>query len=155
MTTTNPTSIHMLLVDDDPGDVRLTLEALKLSKLYTSIDVVENGEEALAYLRREGNYAKSPRPDLILLDLNMPRKDGRETLRELKEDPDLSLIPVVVLTTSSAEIDVLKSYELGANCYISKPVDIFQFVNVVRATEQFWFTVVKLPPKSERTAARD
>jgi two-component system response regulator len=139
--------IHILLVDDDPGDVHLTLEALKRSKLYSSIDNVDNGEEALAYLRQEGKYAKSPRPDLILLDLNMPRKDGRETLEEIKKDPQLHRIPVVVLTTSSSESDILKSYDLGANCYITKPVDLTQFMKVIHETESFWFAVVKLPPK--------
>ncbi len=145
--TVNPNLIHILLVDDDPGDVRLTLEALRRSKLYSSIDTVENGEEALAYLRREARYAGARRPDLVLLDLNMPRKDGRETLAEIKADPDLRQIPVVVLTTSSAESDVLKSYDLGANCYITKPVDLSQFMKVIQETESFWFAVVKLPPK--------
>ena len=139
--------IHILLVDDDPGDVRLTLESLKRSKLYSSIDTVDNGEEALAYLRQEGKYSNSPRPDLILLDLNMPRKDGRETLEEIKKDPKLRLIPVVVLTTSSSEADVFKSYDLGANCYITKPVDLTEFMKVIHETESFWFAVVKLPPK--------
>ena len=143
----NPSIIHILLVDDDPGDVRLTLEALKRSKLYSSIDNVENGEEALAYLRNEGKYSNAPRPDLILLDLNMPRKDGRETLAEIKRDADLHLIPVVILTTSSAESDVFKSYDLGANCFITKPVDLAQFMQVIQETELFWFAVVKLPPK--------
>ena len=143
----NPDIIHILLVDDDPGDVRLTLEALKRSKLYSSIDNVENGEEALAYLRRQGKYANAPNPDLILLDLNMPRKDGRETLDEIKSDPELRRIPVVILTTSSSEADVLKSYDLGANCFITKPVDLAQFMKVIHETESFWFAVVKLPPK--------
>ena len=143
----NPDIIHILLVDDDPGDVRLTLEALKRSKLYSSIDNVENGEEALAYLRRQGKYANAPLPDLILLDLNMPRKDGRETLDEIKSDPELRRIPVVILTTSSLEADVVKSYDLGANCYITKPVDLAQFMKVIYETESFWFAVVKLPPK--------
>jgi len=145
--TVNPSIIHILLVDDDPGDVRLTLEALKRSKLYSSIDNVENGEEALAYLRRQGKYANAPLPDLILLDLNMPRKDGRETLAEIKSDPELRRIPVVILTTSSLEADVVKSYDLGANCYITKPVDLAQFMKVIHETESFWFAVVKLPPK--------
>ena len=143
----NPDIIHILLVDDDPGDVRLTLEALKRSKLYSSIDNVENGEEALAYLRRQGKYANAPLPDLVLLDLNMPRKDGRETLDEIKSDPELRRIPVVILTTSSSEADVLKSYDLGANCFITKPVDLAQFMKVIHETESFWFAVVKLPPK--------
>ncbi|HTF91584.1 MAG TPA: response regulator [Verrucomicrobiae bacterium] len=145
--TVNPNIIHILLVDDDPGDVRLTLEALKRSKLYSSIDHVENGEEALAYLRRQGKYANATLPDLVLLDLNMPRKDGRETLEEIKSDPELHRIPVVVLTTSSSEADVLKSYDLGANCYITKPVDLAQFMKVINVTEAFWFAVVKLPAK--------
>jgi chemotaxis family two-component system response regulator Rcp1 len=145
--TVNPSIIHILLVDDDPGDVRLTLEALKRSKLYSSIDNVENGEEALAYLRRQGKYTNAPNPDLILLDLNMPRKDGRETLDEIKSDPELRRIPVVILTTSSSEADVLKSYDLGANCFITKPVDLAQFMKVIHETESFWFAVVKLPPK--------
>jgi CheY-like chemotaxis protein len=145
--TVNPSIIHILLVDDDPGDVRLTLEALKRNRLYSSIDNVENGEEALAYLRRQGKYANAPLPDLVLLDLNMPRKDGRETLAEIKSDPELRRIPVVILTTSSLEADVVKSYDLGANCYITKPVDLAQFMKVIYETESFWFAVVKLQPK--------
>ncbi len=137
--------IEILLVDDDPGDVRLTVEALKRSKVHTHLSVAGDGVEAMAFLRQEGKYVGAIRPDIILLDLNMPRKDGREVLAELKSDPTLKNIPVVVLTTSAEEEDVLKSYELHANCYITKPVDLKQFMTVVTAIDDFWFTVVKLP----------
>jgi CheY-like chemotaxis protein len=142
----NPDIIHILLVDDDPGDVRLTLEALKRSKLYSSIDHVENGEEALAYLRHEGKYANSLLPDLILLDLNMPRKDGREALREIKADPDLRRIPIVVLTTSKAEEDIYRTYDLGANSFITKPVSFDGLVAVMRDIGRYWIEIVELPP---------
>ena len=138
--------IEILLVEDNPGDVRLTLEVFKESKMHNNLSSVGDGVEALAFLRREGKYIQSPRPDLILLDLNLPKKDGREVLAEIKEDPDLRRIPVVVLTTSQAEQDVLRSYNLHANCYISKPIDLEQFVTVVRSIEDFWLTIVKLPP---------
>jgi chemotaxis family two-component system response regulator Rcp1 len=138
--------IEILLAEDNPGDVRLALEALKESKIHNHVSTVPDGVEAMAFLRKQGKYANSPRPDVILLDLNMPRKDGREVLAEVKEDPDLRRIPVVILTISQAEQDVLKAYNLHANCYITKPVDLEQFSKVVRAIEDFWFTIVKLPP---------
>ncbi len=137
--------VEVLLVEDNPGDVRLTLEALKDGKVNNHLSVVEDGVEALAFLRREGKYADASRPDLILLDLNLPKKDGREVFAEIKTDEDLKRIPVVVLTTSKAEEDILKTYNLHANCYITKPVDFDQFVIVVRLIEDFWFTIVKLP----------
>jgi CheY-like chemotaxis protein len=139
--------INVLLVDDDPADVRLTLEALKEHKVYCQTAIATDGVEALAYLRQEGPYADATRPDLILLDLNMPRKDGREVLEEIKADPDLHRIPVVVLTTSEADRDIVQSYNLGANCYITKPVDLAQFTIIIQVIDQFWFTVVKLPPR--------
>jgi two-component system response regulator len=138
-------SIEILLVEDNPGDVRLTQEALREGKIRNSLHVVEDGESAMAYVRREGEYTGMPRPDLILLDLNLPRMDGREVLAEIKADPDLKRIPVVVLTTSQAEEDVLKVYNLNANCYITKPVDFEQFIKVVSAVEDFWLTIVRLP----------
>ena len=138
---------EILLVEDNPGDVRLTRETLKESKLLNRMSVVVDGVEALAFLRREGRYAGETRPDLILLDLNLPKKDGREVLAEIKADESLRRIPVIVLTTSSAEQDILKMYDLHANCYITKPVDLDQFSVVVRAIEAFWFTIVKLPPE--------
>lgn len=137
--------IDILLVEDNPDDVELTIEALSQTKLANRLAVVEDGVEALAYLRNEGKYAGAPRPSLILLDLNMPRKDGREVLEEIKKDPNLQTIPVVVLTTSQAEEDILQSYNLHANCYISKPVDLTQFMKVVRSIDDFWFAIVSLP----------
>jgi chemotaxis family two-component system response regulator Rcp1 len=137
--------IEILLVEDNPGDVRLTIEALKDGKIHNHLKVVSDGEEALAFLRRQGQYAKATRPDLILLDLNLPKKDGREVLMEIKQEKDLKRIPVVVLTTSTAEKDIIKTYDLHANCYVNKPVDFDQFTNVVKSIEDFWFTVVKLP----------
>ena len=139
--------VEILLVEDNPGDVRLTMIALKESKVYNNLHVTRNGIEALAFLRREGQYANVPRPDLILLDLNMPKKDGREVLEDIKNDADLKSIPVVVLTTSEAEIDIIQAYNLQANCYITKPIDLSQFIKVVKSIEDFWFTIVKLPPK--------
>ncbi len=138
--------IEILLVEDNPGDVRLTQEALRDNKVRNRLSVAVDGEEAMAFLRREGKYARAPRPDLILLDLNLPRKDGREVLKEIKEDDALKRIPVVVLTTSKAEEDIIRSYNLHANCYITKPVDLDQFINIVRSIEEFWFCLVKLPP---------
>jgi CheY-like chemotaxis protein len=138
--------IEILLVEDSPGDVRLTLEAFKEGKLANRVHVVGDGVEAMAYLRREGPYATAWRPDIILLDLNLPKKDGREVLAEIKVDEDIKRIPVVVLTTSQAEQDILKAYELHANCYITKPVDLDQFLRVVQSVEDFWLTIVKLPP---------
>lgn len=139
--------MEILLVEDNPGDVRLTQEALKDANLLHRLSVVPDGVEAMAFLHHEGTYAEAARPDLILLDLNLPRKDGREVLAEVKADEQLRRIPVVVLTTSSAEPDILKTYDLHANCYITKPVDLDQFGAIVKAIESFWFTVVKLPNK--------
>ena len=138
--------VEILLVEDNPGDVLLTREALKDSKLRVNLTVVAHGEEALACLRRLGHFADAPRPDLILLDLNLPRKDGRQVLADIKADQQLSSIPVVILTSSQAEEDVARAYHLHANCYVQKPLDLDQFIKVVRAIENFWFTVVKLPP---------
>lgn len=138
-------AIEVLLVEDNPGDVRLTKEALKEGRLLNRVNVAGDGVEALAYLGREGKYADAVQPGLILLDLNLPKKDGREVLAEIKADPKLRRIPVVVLTTSSAEEDILKTYDLHANCYITKPVDLDQFIRVVKSVEEFWVTVVKLP----------
>jgi CheY-like chemotaxis protein len=138
--------VEILLVEDNPGDVDLTRETLQDSKLLNHMNVVGNGVEAMAYLRRQGKYAEATRPDLILLDLNLPKKDGREVLAEVKADDQLRRIPVVVLTTSCAEQDILQTYDLHANCYITKPVNLDQFSAVVRAIEEFWFTTVKLPP---------
>jgi CheY-like chemotaxis protein len=137
--------VEILMVEDNPGDVRLTVEALKETKLNNNLTVVKNGVEALAYLRQEGDYSDAPRPDLILLDLNLPKKDGREVLTEIKADEDLGRIPVVILTTSQAEEDILKTYDLHANCYVTKPVDLEQFTQVVQSIEFFWLTIVKLP----------
>jgi len=138
-------SIQVLLVEDNPGDVRLTKEALKEGKMLNRVTVVGDGVEALSFLRRQGKYADAGQPDLILLDLNLPKKDGRQVLAEIKADPGLKRIPVVVLTTSSAEEDILKTYDLHANCYVTKPVDLEQFMHVVKSIEDFWITVVKLP----------
>lgn len=137
--------VEILLVEDNPGDVRLTLEIFKEGKLANRIITVEDGVEAMAYLRREGKYANALRPGLILLDLNLPRMDGRAVLDEIKRDESLKTIPVIILTTSRAEEDVFRSYNLHANCYITKPVDLIQFTKVVRSIEDFWLTVVKLP----------
>ncbi len=137
--------IEVLLVEDNPADMRLMLEALKDSKVCNNLHVKHDGESAMSFLRRRGEYAGAPEPHLILLDLNLPGKDGREVLDEIKNDPDLKHIPVVVVTTSTAEADVLKSYCLHANCYVTKPVNLDQFIKVVNAIEDFWFTIVKLP----------
>ncbi len=139
--------IEILLVEDNPGDVRLTQEALKLGKVSNHLSVAEDGEQALAFLRREVPYAQAPTPDLILLDLNLPKKNGREVLEQIKADPRLKRIPVVILTVSEAEQDILKSYNLHANCYITKPVDLDRFLTVINSIEDFWLTVVMLPPK--------
>jgi len=139
--------VEILLVEDNPGDIRLTQETLKESKFLNKMNVVVDGIEAMAYLRHEGKYGAAVRPDLILLDLNLPKKDGRQVLAEIKADEHLRRIPVVVLTTSSAQQDILKTYDLHANCYITKPVNLDQFSAVVRAIEAFWFTIVKLPPE--------
>lgn len=138
--------IDILLIEDNPGDVRLTIEGLKEAKVLNNLSVMSNGVEAMAFLRREGTYANAPRPELILLDLNLPRKDGREVLAEIKNDDNLKCIPVVILTSSQAEQDIVKSYNLHANCYITKPVELDQFLGVIKNIEQFWLTVVKLPP---------
>jgi len=137
--------VQILLCEDNPADVRLTVEALKDGKIINDLTVAEDGVEALRVLRREGEHADAKRPDLILLDLNMPRMDGREVLEEIKNDESLRRIPVVVLTTSTDDEDVLRSYDLHANCYISKPVDLEQFLRVVKTIEEFWLTVVRLP----------
>ncbi len=144
--------IEILLVEDNPGDVRLTQEVLKDGKFMNHLSVVDDGVSALQYLRRQGKYRDAMRPDMVLLDLNLPGKDGREVLGEMKTDPFLRRIPVVILTTSSAEADVLKSYDLYANCYIVKPVDLEQFVKVVRSIEDFWLSVVKLPSRPDPNA---
>jgi chemotaxis family two-component system response regulator Rcp1 len=135
--------VEILLVEDNPGDVRLTLEAFREGKMYNHLSVVSDGVEALAFLRREGRYANVPRPDLILLDLNLPRKDGRDVLAEIKNDDYLKQIPVVVLTTSNAERDISETHDLHANCYFIKPVDFTQFVTVVKLIEDFWFNIIK------------
>jgi two-component system response regulator len=137
--------IEILLVEDNPGDVRLSIEVLRDAKVHNHLNTVSDGVEALSFLRREGIYAEAPHPDLILLDLNLPKKDGREVLAEIKADDNLKRIPVVVLTTSQSEEDILKAYELHANCYISKPVNLDQFIKVVQSIEAFWLTIVKLP----------
>jgi chemotaxis family two-component system response regulator Rcp1 len=139
--------IEILLVEDNPADVRLTQEALRENKVHNHLHVVQDGVAALAFLRRAGAYTQVPRPDLILLDLNLPRKDGRELLAEIKADPDLKRIPVVILTTSRAEQDILRTYDLHANCYVTKPVELDQFIEVVKSIEGFWLTIVKLPPQ--------
>ena len=141
------TPVEILIVEDNPGDVRLAREGLSECKIRNNLHVVDDGVKAMAFLRRQDEYARVPRPDLVLLDLNLPRKDGREVLREVKEDEKLRTIPVVVLTTSKAEEDILKSYSLHANCYVTKPMGLEQFLDVVRSIEDFWFTIVKLPPK--------
>jgi CheY-like chemotaxis protein len=138
--------IDILLVEDNPGDVRLTIEALKEDKLQSNLHVVKDGIQAMAFLHQEEGYDDAPRPDLILLDLNLPKKDGREVLEEIKADENLRRIPVVILTSSQAEEDILKTYNLHANCYITKPVNLEQFTKVVKSIESFWLTIVKLPP---------
>jgi CheY-like chemotaxis protein len=140
--------IEVLLVEDDPGDVLMTQEAFEEHKVRNKLNVVSDGEEALAYLRREGQYADAPRPDLILLDLNLPKVDGREVLANIKDDADLRRIPVVVLTTSQADEDIVRSYSLHANAYVTKPVDFERFIAVVRQIDEFFVSVVKLPPRS-------
>jgi len=137
--------LEILLVEDNPGDVRLTLEALREGKVRNALHVVRDGVEAMAFLCRDGEFADRPRPDIILLDLNLPKKDGREVLAEIKASEELRRIPVVILTTSSAEEDVVRTYDLHANCYITKPVDLDQFIKVVKSIEEFWLTIVKLP----------
>ena len=137
--------VEILLVEDNPGDERLTREALKEGKVYSNLHWVKDGVEALEFLRKQGRYAGTPRPDIILLDLNLPKKDGREVLQDIKNDETLKRIPVVVLTTSKAEEDVLRTYNLHANCYVTKPVDLEKFIVVVKSIDAFWLTVVTLP----------
>jgi len=139
--------INILLVEDNPGDVRLTEEAFKDGKLRTNLFVAEDGVEAMAFLRRQGKYAQVPRPDLVLLDLNLPKKSGREVLAEIKADEELKSIPVVMLTISKAEEDILRAYNLHVNCYITKPIDLDRFMEVVKTIEDFWLTIVKLPSR--------
>ena len=138
--------VDILLVEDNPGDVRLTMEGLKEGKILSNLSVVSDGLEAMQFLRQEGKYAKASRPELILLDLNLPRKDGREVLEELKTDNGLKRIPVVVLTSSQAEEDILRSYNLHANCYVTKPLDVDKFILVVKSIEHFWLSIAELPP---------
>ncbi len=139
-------AIEILLVEDSPGDADLAREALQSTKVRNVLHVVRDGEEAMAFLRRKGKYANAARPGLVLLDLNLPKKDGREVLAEIKSDEELKRIPVVILTTSKEEEDGLRSYNLHANCYITKPIDLGQFLNVVRSIEEFWLSIVRLPP---------
>jgi chemotaxis family two-component system response regulator Rcp1 len=141
----NATAIEVLLVEDSPGDVRLTREAFKDAKVQINLHVASDGAKAMAFLKHQGEYANVPRPDLVLLDLNLPKKDGREVLEEIKESPTLKSIPVVILTTSSSEADILRSYRLHANCYITKPVGLDGFLTVVKSIDNFWLSVVKLP----------
>jgi chemotaxis family two-component system response regulator Rcp1 len=137
--------VEILLVEDSPGDVRLTQEVLRDAKIANRLHVVGDGDQAMAFLRREGDYADSPRPDLVLLDLNLPRKDGREVLAEMSQDEQLQTLPVIVLTTSAAEEDVVRSYELAANAYITKPIDLSELIDVIRSIEVFWLSIVRLP----------
>jgi CheY-like chemotaxis protein len=138
-------SINILLVEDNPGDVRLTREALNENKIVNELSLAGDGEEALKFLRKENGYENAPKPDLILLDLNLPKKDGRQVLAEIKNDEKLKRIPVIILTSSKAEEDILKMYNLHANCYITKPIDLKQFMQVIKTIEEFWLTIVKLP----------
>jgi CheY-like chemotaxis protein len=140
--------IDILVVEDNPGDARLIMEVLKSNKIHNSLHIVGDGVEAMDFLNKKGEYESAPRPDLIFLDLNLPKKDGREVLAELKNDENLKQIPVVVMTMSQAEEDILKSYSLHANCYVTKPIDLDQFVKVVESIEDFWFSLVKLPYKN-------
>ena len=147
MSTQAMSPVEILLVEDSPGDVRLTQEVLSEARIANTLRVVGDGEAAMRYLRREEEFAGQERPDLVLLDLNLPRKDGREVLAEVKSDPDLHTIPVVVLTTSGAEQDIARSYELSANSYITKPIDLDEFIKVMRSIENFWLSIVRLPPR--------
>jgi chemotaxis family two-component system response regulator Rcp1 len=139
--------VQILLVEDNPADVRLTVEALRAAKVSNELHVVDDGEAAIDYLRQRGSYAGAARPDIVLLDLNLPRLDGRDVLADIKTDSDLASIPILVLTSSAAEEDIARSYELHANCYISKPVDFTEFMDAVRSLEGFWLKIVKLPPR--------
>ena len=143
-----PDSVEILLVEDSLGDARLAREGLSQCKIHSTLNVVDDGVKAMAFLNRQGEYAAAPRPDLILLDLNLPRKDGRQVLREIKEDARFKAIPVVILTTSRADEDINKTYSLHANCYVTKPLELKQFLAVMRSIEDFWFTTVRLPVKS-------
>ncbi len=138
-------AVEILLVEDSASDADLTEEALGEGKVLNHLHWVQDGVEALAFLHRQGKYSDAPRPDLILLDLNLPKKDGREVLAQIKADPNLKLIPVVILTTSAAERDILRTYQLNANCYVTKPIDLEQFISVVKLIEEFWLALVKLP----------
>lgn len=144
---TNPKLIDILVVEDNPGDARLITEVLKSNEIHNSLNIVKDGVEAMDFLNQNGKFAAMPRPDLIFLDLNLPKKDGREVLTEIKSNDRLKQIPVVVMTMSQAEEDIVKSYSLHANCYITKPIDLDQFVKVVESIEDFWFSLVKLPSK--------
>ena len=146
-TQSTPKPVDILLVEDDEGDVLLIKKALTNGKIYNSLNVAKDGVEALSYLRKEGVHAHAPRPDIIFLDLNMPRMDGRETLAQIKQEKSLRSIPVAILTTSDSDQDILQSYDLQASCYITKPVDLEEFLGVVRAVKDFWFSIVKLPPR--------
>lgn len=150
MNTPHTTIVDILLVEDNPADVRLTQEAMKESKILNRLNVVTDGVEALAYLRKEGKYEQTMRPDLILLDLNLPKKDGREVLAEIKSDDLFKSIPVVILTTSKAEQDILKTYDLHANCFVTKPVELEQFIAVIKSIQEFWISIVKLPPNHDK-----
>jgi CheY-like chemotaxis protein len=151
MNNLNIRPIEILLVEDSPSDTELTQEALREAKVRNHVSTVEDGVQAMDFLRRRGAFADAPKPDLIMLDLNLPRKDGREVLAEIKEDPELKTTPVVVLTTSQAEQDILQAYHLHANCYITKPVDFEQFLEAIRSIETFWLLVVTLPPRGSRS----
>jgi two-component system response regulator len=142
-------SIDILIVEDNPGDARLIREVLNDNKVYSSLFIVNDGVEAMKFLHKQGKFTSAPRPDLIILDLNLPKKDGREVLAEIKADEDLKYIPVVIMTISQAEEDILKTYKLHANCYITKPIDLTEFIKVIKSIEDFWFSIVKLPPKNE------
>jgi CheY-like chemotaxis protein len=146
--TSDSSPIEILLVEDNPGDVRLTQEALREGKLHNRLSVCDDGAKAIDFLHRRGPYAEAPRPDLILLDLNLPKKDGRQVLSEIKADESLRRIPVVVLTSSQADEDVIKAYDLQVNCYITKPIELTQFLSVVKAIEDFWLTIVKMPKRT-------
>ena len=147
----NNENIYILLVEDNPGDARLTKEVFLDCKIANSLEIVEDGEEAIKFLYKQGNYSNAKTPDLILLDLNLPKKSGQEVLEEIKSDSNLKQIPVVILTTSEAEKDILKSYNLNANSYINKPVDFDQFIDVVKVIEAFWLTIVKLPTRVKKS----
>jgi chemotaxis family two-component system response regulator Rcp1 len=153
MKSTNVNTIDILVVEDNAGDARLIKEVLNDNKIYNSMYIARDGVEALDFLFKRGQHADSPRPDLIILDLNLPKKDGREVLAEIKSDPALRLIPIVIMTISQAEEDILKSYNLHANCFITKPIDLGQFIKVVKSIEDFWFSIVKLPPKDDGGAS--